>query len=85
MVVVFPYLPGSSSPAFQGVSIFFGVLLVAGTSLALTANWEGLEVDPLPYVSGSVAFVLGGGAFLEYVEGKVLPAVAMLEQRARAD
>lgn len=24
----------------------------------------------------------GGGAFLEYVEGKVLPAVAMLEQRA---
>jgi phosphoglycerate kinase len=25
----------------------------------------------------------GGGAFLEYVEGKVLPAVAMLEERAR--
>ena len=24
----------------------------------------------------------GGGAFLEYVEGKILPAVAMLEQRA---
>lgn len=26
----------------------------------------------------------GGGAFLEYVEGKTLPAVAMLEQRASA-
>ena len=25
----------------------------------------------------------GGGAFLEYVEGKVLPAVAVLESRAR--
>jgi phosphoglycerate kinase len=25
----------------------------------------------------------GGGAFLEFVEGKVLPAVAMLEERAR--
>ena len=25
----------------------------------------------------------GGGAFLEFVEGKTLPAVAMLEQRAR--
>ncbi len=27
----------------------------------------------------------GGGAFLEFVEGKVLPAVEILEQRARAD
>ncbi|NTS78615.1 phosphoglycerate kinase [Catenovulum sp. SM1970] len=26
----------------------------------------------------------GGGAFLEYVEGKVLPAVAILEERAKA-
>ena len=25
----------------------------------------------------------GGGAFLEFVEGKTLPAVAMLEQRAK--
>ncbi|MCP5961467.1 hypothetical protein NL379_30065, partial [Klebsiella pneumoniae] len=24
-----------------------------------------------------------GGAFLEFVEGKVLPAVAMLEERAK--
>jgi phosphoglycerate kinase len=24
----------------------------------------------------------GGGAFLEYVEGRVLPAVAILEERA---
>jgi len=26
----------------------------------------------------------GGGAFLEYVEGKELPAVAVLEQRAKS-
>ncbi|WP_240364793.1 phosphoglycerate kinase, partial [Pseudomonas syringae] len=26
----------------------------------------------------------GGGAFLEFVEGKVLPAVEVLEQRAKA-
>ena len=25
----------------------------------------------------------GGGAFLEYVEGKTLPAIAILEQRAK--
>jgi phosphoglycerate kinase len=27
----------------------------------------------------------GGGAFLEFLEGKTLPAVEMLEQRARKD
>jgi phosphoglycerate kinase len=31
--------------------------------------------DQVSYIS------TGGGAFLEYVEGKVLPAVAVLEQR----
>lgn len=33
--------------------------------------------DKVSYIS------TGGGAFLEYVEGKTLPAVAILEQRAR--
>jgi small-conductance mechanosensitive channel len=35
LVVAFPYLPGSSSPAFQGVSIFFGLLLSLGSSSAV--------------------------------------------------
>ncbi|HBT8311536.1 TPA: phosphoglycerate kinase [Klebsiella pneumoniae] len=34
-------------------------------------------VDKISYIS------TGGGAFLEFVEGKVLPAVAMLEERAK--
>src|SRR3990167_2064092 len=35
-------------------------------------------------VANEVSYIsTGGGAFLEYVEGKVLPAVAMLEARAR--
>ncbi len=34
-------------------------------------------------IAGQVSYIsTGGGAFLEYVEGKVLPAVAMLERRA---
>jgi phosphoglycerate kinase len=33
--------------------------------------------DKVSYIS------TGGGAFLEYVEGKTLPAVAVLEERAR--
>jgi hypothetical protein len=27
VVVVFPYIPGSSSPAFQGVTIFLGAFI----------------------------------------------------------
>jgi phosphoglycerate kinase len=35
-------------------------------------------------IAGDVSYIsTGGGAFLEFVEGKTLPAVAMLEQRAR--
>jgi small-conductance mechanosensitive channel len=30
LAIIFPYLPGSSSPAFQGVSIFFGLLVSLG-------------------------------------------------------
>lgn len=32
LVVAFPYLPGSSSPAFQGISIFIGVLFSLGST-----------------------------------------------------
>jgi small-conductance mechanosensitive channel len=35
LVVIFPYLPGSKSPAFQGISIFVGVLLSLGSSSAV--------------------------------------------------
>jgi len=35
MVVAFPYLPGSDSPAFQGVSIFVGVLFSLGSTSAI--------------------------------------------------
>jgi small-conductance mechanosensitive channel len=32
LVVAFPFLPGSSSPAFQGISIFLGALLSLGST-----------------------------------------------------
>ena len=34
-VVAFPYIPGSNTPAFKGVSIFLGVLFSIGSSSAL--------------------------------------------------
>jgi small-conductance mechanosensitive channel len=35
VVVAFPYLPGSDSPAFKGISIFLGVLFSLGSSSAV--------------------------------------------------
>lgn len=35
-VVIFPYVPGHSSPAFQGVSIFVGVLFSLGSAGAVS-------------------------------------------------
>lgn len=35
VVVAFPYLPGSNSPAFQGISIFLGVLFSLGSTSAV--------------------------------------------------
>ncbi len=34
-IVIFPYLPGSDSPAFQGVSVFLGVLFSLGSTSAI--------------------------------------------------
>jgi phosphoglycerate kinase len=46
-----------------------------GDTLAAVDKYE--ITEQVSYIS------TGGGAFLEYVEGKELPAVAMLEQRAK--
>lgn len=56
----------ADSPAFS----------LAGGGDTLAAIDKFGIADKVSYIS------TGGGAFLEYVEGKTLPAVAMLEQRA---
>ena len=40
--VAFPYLPGSGTPAFQGVSIFLGLLLSLGSSAAVANVVSGI-------------------------------------------
>ena len=44
LVLVFPFLPGSSSPAFQGVSVFLGILISLGSSSAITNIVAGLVI-----------------------------------------
>ncbi|HLD68371.1 MAG TPA: phosphoglycerate kinase [Pseudomonas sp.] len=58
----------AESPAFS----------IAGGGDTLAAIDKYGVADKISYIS------TGGGAFLEFVEGKVLPAVEVLEQRARA-
>ncbi len=36
VTIAFPYLPGSGTPAFQGISIFLGVLVSLGSSSAIS-------------------------------------------------
>lgn len=43
-VIIWPYLPGSDSPAFQGVSVFLGILLSLGSSSAITNMIAGLVI-----------------------------------------
>ncbi len=42
IIVIFPYLPGSESPVFQGVSVFLGVLFTFGSSGSLSNIIAGL-------------------------------------------
>jgi small-conductance mechanosensitive channel len=42
VIIIFPYLPGSKSPAFQGISIFVGVLLSLGSSSAVANAIAGI-------------------------------------------
>ena len=42
LIVIFPYLPGSDSPVFQGVSVFLGFLFTFGSSGSLSNVVAGL-------------------------------------------
>jgi phosphoglycerate kinase len=57
----------AASPAFS--------IAGGGDTLAAIAKYG---------ISGKIGYIsTGGGAFLEFLEGKTLPAVAILEERAR--
>jgi small-conductance mechanosensitive channel len=44
IVLISPYLPGFGSPAFQGISIFFGVLLSLGSTVAIANIIAGVAI-----------------------------------------
>lgn len=53
LIIVFPYLPGSSSPAFQGISIFLGLLISLGSTSAIANIVAGVVLTYMrPYLIG---------------------------------
>ncbi|WP_316831775.1 mechanosensitive ion channel domain-containing protein [Pedobacter aquatilis] len=44
LIIIFPYLPGSGSAAFQGVSVFLGILISIGSSSAIGNIVAGLVI-----------------------------------------
>jgi small-conductance mechanosensitive channel len=72
IVVVFPYLPGSDSPAFQGVSIFFGVLLSLGSTSAVANVVAGIVI------TYTRAFRIGDYVLISDTEGKIIERTAFV-------
>jgi len=60
----------------QAIAESAGFSIAGGGDTLAAVDKYGIA-DQVSYIS------TGGGAFLEYVEGKALPAVAILEQRAQ--
>ncbi|MEG1121681.1 MAG: phosphoglycerate kinase [Citrobacter sp.] len=53
-------------------------------AFSIAGGGDTLAAIDLFGISDKISYIsTGGGAFLEFVEGKVLPAVAMLEERAK--
>ncbi len=53
LVAAFPYIPGSNSPAFRGLSIFVGVLFSLGSTSVMGNIFAGLVITYMrPFVPG---------------------------------
>ena len=76
IVVIFPYLPGSDSPVFQGVSVFLGFLFTFGSAGSLSNIVAGLV---LTYMR---LFVIGDRVKIGDVVGDVIEK-SMLVTRIR--
>ena len=68
---------GGGTKAMAEAIAASGAFSIAGGGDTLAAIEKYGVTDRISYIS------TGGGAFLEFVEGKVLPAVAILQARAK--
>ncbi|MCX8601853.1 MULTISPECIES: phosphoglycerate kinase [unclassified Gilliamella] len=76
-VFEFPNFRRGTEIVAKAIADSDGFSIAGGGDTLAAIDLFGIE-DKISYIS------TGGGAFLEFVEGKKLPAVAMLEERAKA-
>ncbi len=68
---------------FAGGTESLSHAIAASNAFSLAGGGDTLAAIDKYGIAAQVSYIsTGGGAFLEFVEGKALPAVAMLEQRA---
>jgi small-conductance mechanosensitive channel len=75
-IIIFPYLPGSSSPIFQGVSVFLGLLVSLGSAGSISNIIAGIVITYMR------SFDLGDRIRIGEVEGDVVEK-SMLVTRIR--
>ena len=70
-------------PAFAEGTRVVGEAIAASSAFSIAGGGDTLAaLDAFSIGDGMSYISTGGGAFLEFLEGKILPAVAMLEERA---
>jgi small-conductance mechanosensitive channel len=72
LVIIFPYLPGSDSPVFQGMSVFLGLLVSMGSSSAISNLIAGLVITYMR------AFKIGDRVKIGETVGDVLEKTALV-------
>lgn len=72
LVILFPYLPGSNSPIFKGVTVFVGVLFSIGSSNAIANMVAGLVITYMR------PFKIGDFIKIGDVSGSVIEKTALV-------
>jgi len=72
-------------PPFHEGTMFLAKAIAKAEAFSLAGGGETLAAVELACVEDKISYVsTGGGAFLEYLEQKTLPAIDILEERARS-
>ncbi|OGI11387.1 MAG: hypothetical protein A2Y40_05950 [Candidatus Margulisbacteria bacterium GWF2_35_9] len=60
LVIIFPYLPGSSSPAFIGIAVFIGILFSLGATSSISNIFSGIVLTYMrPFKIGDQVQIAG--------------------------